>query len=41
VVELLPGKLSGRAMWIKVCPNCTWVEKLLSKVNLDPGLWCS
>jgi len=24
-------------MWTKVCPKCTWVENLLSKVNLDLG----
>ena len=24
-------------MWTKVCAKCTWVENLLSKVNLDLG----
>ena len=24
-------------MWTKVCPKCTWVENLLSEVNLELG----
>ena len=38
LVELRPGKLTGRAMWTKVCAKCTWVENLLSEVNLDLDL---